>query len=458
MVGKSRIWVVVGVVLLGLMVVTACQKEEVSDEKFMTIQQQYPKDIFSSNMIEKIHADRWTITYGFYDNPDSKQEDFEPCANDYKKHQKNVIEQKIKNELLKWLAPLTDDDVEIASGEKLITESGFKFTTTDVVTVGEDHKNHEMMEKQHGKLVLADGAPQPDLGIIFYCMRPDEISSSVDAMSYKDEGYPLVHMFPYPKEKRQEKYNAPDLDDDAFLTPNRKYLKFTLLHELGHTFGLADTYGSSTGGNIRTVGTQPLSIMASSEFWRVMNFPKGVDLTPDDRKGMKWLYAYHHRRGQLIDSCPEGYTYKEGDETVTVPGESCTIEATEVASATDASSCVPSEKEKRFFAIYGCVPSHPVIFAVKQGRLAVLENLLDDDETVNINERDELGNTPLHYAVMHEKRHGGGRLCQYLLEKEARCNILNKEGSTPYTLYPKSKCLNQSKERVLLCQAPGVNP
>ena len=95
---------------------------------------------------------------------------------------------------------------------------------------------------------------------------------------------------------------------------------------------------------------------------------------------------------------------------------------------------------------HGCVPTHPVIFAVKQGNLAVLRNLLADDETLDINEQDELGNTALHYAVMREKRHIGD-MCRYLLiEKKAKCNIQNKKGKAPYLLYPDSDCLTSCLE------------
>ena len=121
----------------------------------------------------------------------------------------------------------------------------------------------------------------------------------------------------------KKKYEAPTLAEKAFLTSHRKYLFFTLLHELGHTFGLADVYGGqdkfgtsgitkSTGGNKDTVGSNPLSIMAAFPFWKVTGFHYDVELTLDDEEGIKWLYTYHHRPDSVSPtSCPEGYKYEK---------------------------------------------------------------------------------------------------------------------------------------------------
>ena len=450
----------IGISLFGLLVAIACKEEEVSDEKFMSLQHQDQEWAagYAPNLIEKIHADSWVIAYGFYDNKnlDPNGEEFERCADDYREHH-SAIEEKIRGFLQKWMTPLAD--IEIVPGKKLIAKSGIKFTTTDITTIGEDEGYEFGFIGTNGKLILADGQPQPDLGIIFYCGMDQNkrLPSWVDVITYKDEGYALVHMSPY-AEKRKRESGVPKLDDEAFLTTNRKYLKFTLLHELGHAFGLADTYIRSeeenTGGNKKTRGINPLSIMSSSEFWRVMDFPNDVELTLDDREGIKWLYTYHHR-GESLTSCPEGYRFEEPNSIIS---EQCYTEHDTVgASNSDTDKmtesadtvCVKEEVEVPGL-MHGCVPTHPVIFAVKQGNLAVLKNLLADDKKLNIDEQDELGNTALHYAVMREKRHGGD-MCQYLLDKKAKCYIQNKRGTTPYSLYPESKCLNKNIKRMVMC-------
>ena len=66
------------------------------------------------------------------------------------------------------------------------------------------------------------------------------------------------------------------MNPEIFLRPDPKVsssMQFSLVHEIGHAFGLADTYvGSrkratspriSTGGLKRTLGRQPPSVMAS---------------------------------------------------------------------------------------------------------------------------------------------------------------------------------------------------
>ena len=91
-------------------------------------------------------------------------------------------------------------------------------------------------------------------------------------------------------------------------------LSHTLAHEIGHAFGLADTYvgrvenvgklvvnkpGTTTGGLNDTVGTQPASVMSHS-----VNFPRGNtdSLSEDDKRGIVWLHKAFHE-GLQIDDC-----------------------------------------------------------------------------------------------------------------------------------------------------------
>ena len=144
---------------------------------------------------------------------------------------------------------------------------------------------------------------------------------------------------------------------------------FTLTHELGHAFGMSDTYrvdqagGRSSGGLRATRGTQPPAVMANH--FRRKPHPY---LSADDKKGIIWLYKAFHGglEGPAAEDCffPD-YVF---------------------------------EPETR-----GCRPKYPLIFEVKHrhGKLAV--QMLDEDPTIDVNAQNDVGFTALHYAVMYEQ-------------------------------------------------------
>ena len=85
----------------------------------------------------------------------------------------------------------------------------------------------------------------------------------------------------------------------------------SLVHEIGHAFGLMDTFSGaeirgiplpSTGGLKRTAGTQPPSLMSYH-----LNVAGGMTkLGEDDKRGIIWLYKYFF--DGLADDCflPDG--------------------------------------------------------------------------------------------------------------------------------------------------------
>ncbi len=158
-----------------------------------------------------------------------------------------------------------------------------------------------------------------------------------------------------------------------------------MLHEIGHLFGLADTYegarlgpaGISTGGLNDTRGAQPASFM--SIFTQLIIVDRDLDkdvknldilvplqglvkLGQDDKNGIIWLYKYTYE-GLPMDDCffPD-------------------YELTEIP--------------------FGCEPKYPLIFEIKQDneRLALL--VLNDDENLDVNAQDADGMTALHHAVL----------------------------------------------------------
>ena len=167
----------------------------------------------------------------------------------------------------------------------------------------------------------------------------------------------------------------------------------SLVHEMGHVFGLADTYllqrdkgkGLDTGGIDKTRGAQPTSVMsgnipllgleahADAELHGL--FPLGVD----DINGIVWLYKHIY----------EGQPLKD---------------------------CFFPEYELEEFPV-GCCPKYPLIFELKYGSTLNVNlinakewnakewyalRIIEEDQNLDVNAQDRDGMTALHYAVILE--------------------------------------------------------
>ena len=178
---------------------------------------------------------------------------------------------------------------------------------------------------------------------------------------------------------------------------------FSIDHEIGHAFGLADTYLSAYGDRAEnrgswdgTVGTQPASVMYSVGKHNVIKEPP-VYLAEDDIRGIQWLYK-HIYEGLPVDDCffPDYVLEPE-------PG--------------------------------GCRPKYPLIFFIKHpgalpDRVSPLK-MLDEDPKLDINTRDDDGYTALHYAVIQ----GDAELVQQMLvHPDIKTDISNNDGQTPLDL------------------------
>ena len=130
-----------------------------------------------------------------------------------------------------------------------------------------------------------------------------------------------------------------------------------LTHELGHAFGLDDTYLRegfvSTGGLKWTVGKQPASRM---------NLRAGI--AEDDVRGILWLYKRFHENLDLEDCFFPDYVFEVSPR--------------------------------------GCIPKYPLIFEAKHGHFKNVEQILDEDARLDVNAQDDSGLTALHHAVMRE--------------------------------------------------------
>lgn len=173
-------------------------------------------------------------------------------------------------------------------------------------------------------------------------------------------------------------------------------LQASLAHEIGHAFGLADTYvgrlentpSSTTGGINRTVGTQPASIMSSSK-----SYVKYGGLAEDDKRGIRWLYRYVYDGNVALEDClDDDYVYED----------------------------TPS----------GCVPRNPLAFDAKYGIPIYFIKMLHEDPKLK-DIPDEDGYTALHYLIirrMHDP------ILRYLERTDFDINVKNRHGDTPLHL------------------------
>ncbi len=171
---------------------------------------------------------------------------------------------------------------------------------------------------------------------------------------------------------------------------------YSLVHELGHAFGLGDTYVRrqlvSSGGLAHTMGKQPAAVMSGG-----FVLPSLFQLGEDDKNGIIWLYKY------LYENHPPGDCFFADY----VPDE------------------VPDGWEG------SCRPKYPLIFEAKHGLPKTVKLILLDDPTLDLNARDGAGMTALHYAV---QRADGEMVKALLAQADIKVNIPNKDGRTPAQL------------------------
>ena len=108
-----------------------------------------------------------------------------------------------------------------------------------------------------------------------------------------------------------------DADNTAEELATDGSFMFYLVHEMGHVFGLADTYAASGNSISGRKGNQPASVMAASR--EVFNYPPilshgtSIDLTTDDIQGLLWLYKKYvtQKIGSFSDCHFEDYKYED---------------------------------------------------------------------------------------------------------------------------------------------------
>lgn len=165
----------------------------------------------------------------------------------------------------------------------------------------------------------------------------------------------------------------------------------SLAHELGHAFGLGDTYLHdifvSTGGLEATVGTQPPSRMSGL-----------LEISEDDRRGLLWLYKRFHENLDLEDCFFPDYVFEESPR--------------------------------------GCIPKYPLIFEVKHRHSKYAIQMLDEDPKLDVNAKDASGFTALHYAVIYEQEEV---VAQLLAHKDIKPFLRDKRGRSALVLAREAK-------------------
>ena len=275
-------------------------------------QRQVPEHIRRNfnNLIRRVHKEQWVIGYVYMDNCPPKS-----------RNNGQAIEEAITTSLRAWLKPVR----EMNTGKPVVDD--FRY----------EHKL---------EIVLADFKLY-DLRIYFYC---DLGKSHAGVLA--DEAHPPAILL-----------HRGTVVTDRFVG--------SLLHEIGHCFGLLDTYTNpkrianeelrvSRGGLSHTIGHHPASVMAGQNVPR----PVGTRVSQDDANGIVWLYKFYHEN---------------------LPLEDCIFPDYELEKDPD-----------------GCRPKYPLIFEIKHGDENLALRVLIDDENTDINAKDGNGMTALQYAVMKE--------------------------------------------------------
>ena len=365
-------------ILVLLLCTLGCRQEESSAQaKFVALKRQYGTvaGVFinaNGMLINKVHKSKWKITYGFADN--------KKCNGTFNRQQRTQLKASISRVLQTWLQPLR-------SKGSIVNSFEFELKKTKAVIFDFLAGAKGIRKMTYGVFGIGK---KPDLGIIFNCKEGRAFANMVIKTP------PELNMF------YREGTAGP------YMTEAKKYNITTMLHEVGHAFGLADTYvdsskswylmryNTSDGGSRGTIGTQPISVMNKHYLVAINKHTGELQLGDDDVAGLHWLYAYYVEKSIGKKDCPADYIY---------------------------------EKSTR-----GCAPAYPLIFATKHADLAIVAALLDD-KSIAIDQQDQLGNTALHYAANRKAMHD--RVVYDFLRHHygARDDIKNKAGFTPADIF-----------------------
>ena len=278
-------------------------------EGFMAFDHKNPRTRRNlNNLIRRVHKEQWVIGYRYADNCPPKS-----------RNNGKTIEEAITTSLRAWLQPVRD----LNTGKPVVDD--FRFVP--------DFEIKDVADRQ-----------LYDLTSVFFC----DLDKS-HAWVVADEAKP------------------PHIELHRGTVVDRSFTG-VLLHEIGHCFGLLDTYlrphltleelRVSRGGLVKTIGHQPASVMNG------LNMPPPVPtrISQDDANGIVWLYKFYHENLALEDCIFPDYELEKDPD--------------------------------------GCRPKYPLIFEIKHGSETLALRVIVGDENTDINAKDGDGMTALQYAVI----------------------------------------------------------
>lgn len=372
-------------IILVLLLIGGCKtaRQDTSEPEFMTLPQDNPHIWYTQGLIstaervlvKQAHKKSWNIDYGFANCNKNKRDQYRP----------KVVEA-IHQSINLWLNPIRQmqkatnkghlelvNKLNINEKKKLssytTTAFGKRYTTFDWQKHEKLHKklSEKMVEladpttiqqhkefKRYKKFILT----LPEMSVVFNC---NEGRSSIS---------------PYLNSINMNEKESKDS------IPETNFSFGTLLHEVGHAFGLADTYVNprnpqrdhmdSSGIHPSTIGHQPMSVMSHSGY--IFDSHQEARPTIDDKNGIFWIYVYMNRNKLNLDTCPLNYQSE--------------------VFARDEANKLPST---------ACRPKHPLLFAMASKNYPTAIQILnnkEERESIDINARShEQGGTALHHAL-----------------------------------------------------------
>ena len=257
-----------------------CKKptDSTSEEKFARLRELNNERF--KHLIKYIHAEKWQIVYGFYGKEKTcsspvllKNKD---SLSDEEKKKRDAItlqmENNIANALDTWLSPLR----KLGLQKRIITKEDFEFKELAPIRIPWSGGGLLLYSYTAEYLKKNNLLSTADLTIAFGCGRED-YSFGIAWVT------PVLAFFPEPHQIPPNIYVY-----EASIPPESKQHKndqhILLLHEIGHAFGLADTYD---------VFGQSMAVM--SNVLQLNNLADTPSLEADDIKGIEWLYYYYHQ-------------------------------------------------------------------------------------------------------------------------------------------------------------------
>ena len=390
---------------LALLFVGCGVYEEGSDVEFIGYEHIGRGNRYGGFLISKVHQDKMTVGYHFGDKCNYSV---------FSKKDLATLETDIKDMLRVWL----DAVRELPSVERDVVR---KIVTQNVTG---EHRFREITSKL-------------DLVVEFTCERGWPFAKTGNG---NQEGliYPPVIVM-------NTLWGDLIVDKPEYSLP-------ALLHEMGHSMGLVDTYAQNNrsvrGGAGRyfsgTIGNQPPSIMSGNQFFLYHNTYQSITILPpyrikprqqfeeikrnisvlseDDRRGLEWLYVNYFRRGETenVNDCyfPD------------------------------------YELEELGYDKKGCVPTNMLIYMIKNGYTQLIQEELTWGKNWGknlgelINKREKVGNRlyPSHYLSMMPNDEGAPIL--NILRLSVDANVTDEIDQTP--LHYAIKARNSGSARILL--------